>query len=125
MRITAYVAVDDWLRPPALMTERALRRAYMMGTRDFEDVWLYRCSLPAWPRWVLGFNADVGPLSHRQFAAAMQGGSEFRNDTGFRVLPDSVDIAHLVPYRRVSTTALGFRAWLDHSLGISLPVLRG
>lgn len=120
MRATLYVAVDDWLRPPRAMADRALRHAYMMGLRDFQDVWLYSCSLPAWPRWILGMNVDTGPLSPRLIAAHFQGGSELRNDTGFRVLPQGLDLAVLEPHERVPTTALAFRAWMHHSFGIAL-----
>ena len=122
MRVTLYISVDDWLREPRIMTERALRRCYMMGLRDFQDVWLYRCSRPAWPRWSLGMNVESGVLSHRQLTTALQGGHYFRNDTGFRVIPQDADMPHLDPYRRVPTAGLAFRAWLDHSFGVSLPV---
>jgi hypothetical protein len=123
MRRTLYLGVDDWLRPPTAMAERALRRGYMMGLRDFQDVWLYRCALPAHPRWVLGMNVDAGPLSHRSLAAAFQGGSEARTLPGaFRLLPESaLDAAALEPVRRVSTAGLALRAWVHHSFGISLP----
>lgn len=121
MRRTLYVGVDDWLRTPTFMADRALQCGYMMGLRDFQDVWLYRCSVPAWPRWVLGMNADVGPLSHRTLAAGFQGGSASRNDTGFRLLPEDAGPAALEPFRRVSTTGLALRAWVHHSFGISLP----